>query len=113
MRLYLCSMQIEVLPSSNHTALHLALTGELDALTAPKLYENLNRLLQQHPNIRKIILNCRRLTYLSSAGAGILLMSIDNLSPKGISLELQEVIPEVYNILDLLGLTKLMPVTHA
>ncbi|MCS6895802.1 MAG: STAS domain-containing protein [Bacteroidia bacterium] len=105
-------MQVEVLSGTTDTNLQVALTGELDALTAPKLYENLNRLLQEHPNTRKIILNCRGLTYLSSAGAGILLMSIDNLAPKGISLELKDVTPEVYNILDLLGLTKLMPVNH-
>lgn len=105
-------MQVEVLPDTTDTQLKLALTGELDAITAPKLYENLNRLLQQYANVRQIILNCKGLTYLSSAGAGILLMSIDNLSPKGITLELVEVQPEVYNILDLLGLTKLMSVSH-
>lgn len=105
-------MQVEVLPGTTDTQLKLALTGELDAITAPKLYENLNRFLQQYAGVRQITLNCKGLTYLSSAGAGILLMSIDNLTPKGITLELVEVQPEVYNILDLLGLTKLMPVSH-
>ncbi|MCS7153711.1 MAG: STAS domain-containing protein [Bacteroidia bacterium] len=105
-------MQIELLSGSTDTHLKLALSGELDAITAPKLYENLNRLLQQHTKVQQITLNCRGLTYLSSAGAGILLMSIDNFTPKGITLELTEVQPEVYNILDLLGLTKLMPVNH-
>ncbi|MCS7297689.1 MAG: STAS domain-containing protein [Bacteroidia bacterium] len=104
-------MQMEVLSSNDPAHLRLALAGELDALTAPKLYEKLNQHLQQG-SIKRITLHCKDLTYLSSAGAGILLMSIDNLTPKGISLELVEVQPEVYNILDLLGLTKLMPVNH-
>ncbi|MCX8113286.1 MAG: STAS domain-containing protein [Bacteroidia bacterium] len=105
-------MQVEVLPGSTDTQLKIALSGELDAITAPKLYENLNRLLQQHATVREVKIYCKGLTYISSAGAGILLMSIDNLTPKGISLELVDVQPEVYNILDLLGLTKLMPVSH-
>lgn len=93
--------------------MHVRLKGELDALTAPKLYEELSRLVQQTPSPRQITLHCRDLVYISSAGAGILLMCMDNFSPKGITLEMTEVVPEVYNILDLLGLTKLIPVTHA
>lgn len=106
-------MQVEVLKNGDATHLRLALRGELDALTAPKLYEQLTQLLQEKPSLRQITLYCRELTYISSAGAGILLMCMDNFSPKGITLELAEVQPEVYNILDLLGLTKLMPVSHA
>lgn len=105
-------MQIELLPDSTPQQLKILLAGELDALTAPKLYEALNRFLQQNPAVKQITLHCKGLTYLSSAGAGILLMSVDNLTPKGITMELVEVQPEVYNILDLLGLTKLMPVQH-
>ncbi|MCS7188850.1 MAG: STAS domain-containing protein [Bacteroidia bacterium] len=106
-------MQIEVLQDGGANELHLALRGELDALTAPKLYEQLTQLVQGKPGISQITLHCRELTYLSSAGAGILLMCMDNFAPKGITLGLTEVQPEVYNILDLLGLTKLMSVTHA
>ncbi|MCS7163067.1 MAG: STAS domain-containing protein [Bacteroidia bacterium] len=106
-------MQIEVQPVSAAGQVQVSLDGELDALTAPKLYERLTQLVQQTPNLKKIILSCQRLTYLSSAGAGILLMCVDNFSPKGIMLELTQVQPEVYNILDLLGLTKLIPINHA
>lgn len=106
-------MQIDVLPNGDSHHLHVALKGELDALTAPKLYERLSQLVQSTPNLTHITLHCKELTYLSSAGAGILLMCMDNFSPKGITLALVEVQPEVYNILDLLGLTKLLPVNHA
>ncbi|MCS6789680.1 MAG: STAS domain-containing protein [Bacteroidia bacterium] len=105
-------MQVEVQPGMNgHFTVKLS--GELDALTAPRLYEKLTQLVQQNPGIQKITLHCSGLTYLSSAGAGILLMSMDNFTPKGISLELTQVQPEVYNVLDMLGLTKLMTITHA
>ncbi|MCX7606822.1 MAG: STAS domain-containing protein [Bacteroidia bacterium] len=106
-------MQIEVIPEGDVQHLKLVLKGELDALTAPKLYEQLTQLVQSRPGLNRITLHCRELTYLSSAGAGILLMCMDNFTPKGISIELADVQPEVYNILDLLGLTKLMPVHHA
>ncbi len=106
-------MQIDVLPNGDSGHMHLALRGELDALTAPKLYEKLTQLLQANPAVKQITLHCRELSYLSSAGAGILLMCMDNFTPKGITLALTEVQPEVYNILDLLGLTKLMSVSHA
>jgi anti-anti-sigma factor len=106
-------MQIEQLPNGGKEHLRLSLRGELDALTAPKLYEEISRLVQERPGLQKITLHCRDLVYLSSAGAGILLMCMDNFAPKGITLELAEVQPEVYNILDLLGLTKLLPVNHA
>jgi anti-anti-sigma factor len=102
-----------VLPNGDSQHLHVTLKGELDALTAPKLYERLSQLVQSTPNLTQITLHCKELTYLSSAGAGILLMCMDNFSPKGITLSLVEVQPEVYNILDLLGLTKLLPVNHA
>lgn len=106
-------MHIELLPNGDSQHMHLALRGELDALTAPKLYEKLTQLLQAHPSTKQITLHCRELSYLSSAGAGILLMCMDNFAPKGVTLALAEVQPEVYNILDLLGLTKLMSVSHA
>jgi anti-sigma B factor antagonist len=103
-------MQIEMTAGAEQ--LNVALSGELDSLSAPKLYDQLSDKLKAHQTIKKIVFDCQNLTYISSAGAGILLLSLDNFGTRGIDFELRQVRPEVYNILDLLGLTKVMAVSN-
>ncbi len=102
--------QISLSPDAN--TLHVILSGELDSLSAPKLYDQLSQAIKEHPHIKKITFECQDLSYISSAGAGILLLSLDNFGHRGIDFELRKVRPEVYNILDLLGLTKVMAVSN-
>jgi anti-sigma B factor antagonist len=105
-------MEIQLSLSPNADGLTVTLSGELDSLSAPKLYDQLSQAIKDHPNIKKISFECRNLSYISSAGAGILLLSLDNFGHRGIDFELRNVRPEVYNILDLLGLTKVMSVSN-
>ena len=105
-------MEMQLTLSTAADALTVALAGELDSLSAPKLYDQLSQTLKQHSTIKKITFDCQNLSYISSAGAGILLLSLDNFGHRGVDFELRHVRPEVYNILDLLGLTKVMSVSN-
>lgn len=105
-------MDIQIQTGSSPSELVVRLNGELDSLHAPTLYDKLSQKLREVSGVEKVIFDCAGLTYISSAGAGILLLSLDNFGARGISFELQKVRPEVYNILDLLGLTKVMSVSH-
>mgnify|MGYP001034158349 CR=1 FL=1 len=106
-------METQISLSPNADTLNVVLSGELDSISAPKLYDQLSRAIKDQPNIKKIVFECQNLSYISSAGAGILLLSLDNFGHRGIDFELRKVRPEVYNILDLLGLTKVMSVSNA
>jgi anti-sigma B factor antagonist len=79
----------------------LELNGELDAHTAPQLEESLQNLLNKQKH--KIIVNCHRLEYISSAGLGVFMAYIEDVRSLGGDIKLTNMNPRVYNVFDLLG----------
>jgi anti-sigma B factor antagonist len=57
-----------------------------------------------------IILNCRRLTYISSAGLGAIMGLIETVRENGGDILLTDLQPNVYTIFDTLGFTQLYKV---
>lgn len=79
----------------------LELKGYLDAHTAPKLEEVLQKLLTlQRYNI---VVNCRELSYISSAGLGVFMAFIEDVRKNAGDIKLTNMSPKVYNVFDLLG----------
>jgi anti-sigma B factor antagonist len=79
----------------------LELKGYLDAHTAPKLEEALQSLLKiQRYNI---VVNCRELSYISSAGLGVFMAFIEDVRKHKGDIKLTNMTPKVYNVFDLLG----------
>ena len=79
----------------------LALKGYLDAHTAPKLEEAFQNLIaSQH---FKIVVNCKDLSYISSAGLGVFMAFIEDVRQNMGDIKLTNMSPKVYNVLDLLG----------
>jgi anti-sigma B factor antagonist len=79
----------------------LELKGYLDAHTAPKLEEAfLNLLKIERYNI---VVNCKDLSYISSAGLGVFMAFIEDVRKNKGDIKLTNLSPKVYNVFDLLG----------
>jgi anti-sigma B factor antagonist len=79
----------------------LELDGELDAHTAPQLEEALQNLLNKQKH--QIIVNCKDLEYISSAGLGVFMAYIEDVRSMGGDIKLTNMKPGVYHVFDLLG----------
>lgn len=79
----------------------LELRGYLDAHTTPVLEESFQRLL--HEKKYRILVNCRELTYISSAGLGVFMAFIEDVRAGSGDIKLSDMNPKVFNIFDLLG----------
>ena len=83
----------------------LELKGELDAHTSPKLEEELQRLIREQRH--NIIVNCKELDYIASAGLGVFMAYIEDVRDKGGDIKLTNMKDRVYNVFDLLGFPSL------
>src|SRR5690348_12644563 len=79
----------------------LELKGYLDAHTTPELEKAFEALLGNKKY--NIIVNCRELTYISSAGLGVFMSYIEDVRKNGGDIKLSNMSAKVYNIFDLLG----------
>jgi len=79
----------------------LELKGYLDAHTAPKLEEAFMNLLQSRRF--NIVVNCRELSYISSAGLGVFMAFIEDVRKNQGDIKLTNMSAKVYNVFDLLG----------
>jgi anti-sigma B factor antagonist len=79
----------------------LELKGYLDAHTAPKLEEAFQGLLKTERY--NIVVNCRDLSYISSAGLGVFMAFIEDVRKHRGDIKLSNMTPKVYNVFDLLG----------
>ena len=79
----------------------LDLKGYLDAHTAPELEKAFQTLLDKRKY--NIIVNCKELTYISSAGLGVFMAYIEDVRKNNGDIKLSNMSSKVYNIFDLLG----------
>ena len=77
------------------------LKGYLDAHTAPDLENAFQKLLSDKKF--NIIVNCKDLTYISSAGLGVFMAFIEDVRKNSGDIKLSNMSPKVYNVFDLLG----------
>lgn len=79
----------------------LELNGELDAHTASQLEDSLRELIDREKH--HIIVNCRELDYIASAGLGVFMAYIEDVRSLGGDIKLTNMNSKVYNVFDLLG----------
>ena len=79
----------------------LELKGYLDAHTAPKLEEAFQGLLKSRRF--NIVVNCKDLSYISSAGLGVFMAYIEDVRKNAGDIKLTNMSPKVFNVFDLLG----------
>ncbi len=79
----------------------LDISGELDAHTASQLENSLKSLIDKDKI--KIIVNCKLLDYIASAGLGVFMAYIEDVRGMGGDIKLTNMNERVYNVFDLLG----------
>jgi anti-sigma B factor antagonist len=79
----------------------IELKGYLDAHTAPDLETAFQKLLTEKKY--KVVVNCRDLSYISSAGLGVFMAYVEDIRKNMGDIKLTNMSPKVYNVFDLLG----------
>jgi len=88
----------------------LELKGYLDAHTAPALEEAFQTLLKNQQY--NIVVNCKDLSYISSAGLGVFMAYIEDVRKNKGDIKLSNMSPKVFNVFDLLGFPLLYEITR-
>lgn len=79
----------------------MELKGYLDAHTTPILEDSFQKLLNEKKY--RIIVNCKDLSYISSAGLGVFMAFIEDVRANSGDIKMSDMTPKVFNIFDLLG----------
>lgn len=101
------SFKIELRETSDINILDLK--GYLDAHTAPELEKMFQSLIDRKRY--DIIVNCRDLTYISSAGLGVFMAYIEDVRKNNGDIKLSNMSSKVFNVFDLLGFPLLYEIT--
>jgi anti-sigma B factor antagonist len=92
-----------VMGNDNADGIHTAaLSGQLDAHTAPDLEKYLEHTIRSEGK-KKVVLDFSTLDYISSAGLGVLMGFIEDTREDGGDIKLAAVPEKIYHVLDLLG----------
>ena len=86
----------------------IRLTGSLDMYSFPRLETQINTLFQE--NRFAVLLDCRDLDYIGSAGLGALIGFAKQAREKQGDVRLTNVPERIYKIIELLGFTKVLQV---
>ncbi|MVN76761.1 anti-sigma factor antagonist [Hymenobacter sp. HMF4947] len=97
-------MKVTAQPAAD--TLTLVLDGELDASSAVVLDTELNK-----PDLltyRKVLIDCQKLSYISSAGLGVFISHLQRLQDSDVKLVFYNMQEKVFNVFEILGLDSLM-----
>lgn len=84
------------------------LTGSLDMYSFPRLESQLSTLFEEGHH--RVVLDCRELDYIGSAGLGALIGFAKQARERGGDVKLLNVPERIYKIIELLGFTKVLQV---
>ncbi len=77
------------------------LKGYLDAHTAPEFEQTMQKLINEKKY--NILVNCKNLSYISSAGLGVFMAYIEEIRKYKGDIKLANMPPKIYNVFDILG----------
>ncbi len=86
----------------------LALDGYLDAHTAPQFENAIHDEMQA--GHQRLIVDCSRLTYISSAGLGVFMSFIEELREVGGDIKLAAITPKGFQVFEVLGFPALFDI---
>ena len=87
----------------------LDLKGYLDAHTTPQLEGVFQKLIDEKRF--NIVVNCKELTYISSAGLGVFMAFIEDVRKNSGDIKLSNMSQKIFNVFDLLGFPLLYDIT--
>ncbi len=85
------------------------LKGYLDAHTAPEFENAIQQIINNKQY--KIIVNCKNLSYISSAGLGVFMAYIEEVRKNKGDIKITNASPKIYNVFDILGFPMLYEIT--
>ena len=86
----------------------LALDGYLDAHTAPEFEKAVQAEFQA--GRKQMVVECSKLTYISSAGLGVFMSFIEEIREAGGDIKICGLTPKVYQVFDILGFSALFDI---
>ena len=86
----------------------LSLEGYLDAHTAPQFERAIET--EFSAGHIKLIADCAKLDYISSAGLGVFMSFIEDMRTVGGDIKLCAIVPKVYQVFDVLGFPELFDI---
>jgi len=86
------------------------LDGELDASSAVVLDAELNK--PELLTYKKVLIDCQRLSYISSAGLGVFISHLQRLQDANVKLVFFNMQEKVFNVFEILGLDSLMNIVQ-
>ncbi|GAA4376742.1 STAS domain-containing protein [Hymenobacter koreensis] len=99
---------MKIAQNADTTTLTLILDGELDASSSVLLDTELTQ-----PEIlryQKVMIDCQRLNYISSAGLGVFISHLQRFQDAGVKLVFFNMQEKVHNVFEILGLDSLMTI---
>ncbi|GGG30546.1 STAS domain-containing protein [Hymenobacter sp. 5516J-16] len=99
---------MKITQQSTENTLTLSLDGELDASSSVVLDTELNK--AEILDNQKVLIDCRRLNYISSAGLGVFISHLQRFQDAGVKLVFFNMQEKVHNVFEILGLDSLMTI---
>jgi anti-sigma B factor antagonist len=92
-------------------AIVLSLDGYLDAHTAPQFERAIET--EFSAGHLRLIADCAKLDYISSAGLGVFMSFIEDIRAAGGDIKLCAIVPKVYQVFDVLGFPELFDIVDS
>lgn len=86
----------------------MALDGYLDAHTAPQFEKAVEE--EYDAGRIKLVVDCHKLTYISSAGLGVFMSFVEEIREKGGDIKICGLTPKVLQVFDILGFPELFDI---
>lgn len=99
---------MKIAQHATNDTLTLALDGELDASSSVALDTELTK--PEVLEFRKVMIDCQRLNYISSAGLGVFISHLQRFQDAGVKLVFFNMQEKVHNVFEILGLDSLMTI---
>ena len=99
---------MKITQQTSENTLTLTLDGELDASSSVLLDTELSQ--PDILNYKKVLIDCQRLNYISSAGLGVFISHLQRFQDAGVKLAFYNMQEKVHNVFEILGLDSLMTI---
>jgi anti-sigma B factor antagonist len=99
---------MEVYQSKEENLITLTIDGELDASSCIVLDESIQQVVNE--NEKRILVDCKQLSYISSAGLGVFMSYLQDFAQNDIRMVLFNLNPQVKEVFRILGLDNLLKI---
>lgn len=99
-------MKVNIIQNGEEAVVDIA--GRLDTVTSVEFGNNVQELIQS--STKQVVLNCKELSYVSSAGLRLFLTLQKSMRNKGGTLCLRNVCPDVMEVFNISGFSSILKI---